>query len=742
MNMETLFESKPGTRAGITPRDYQIADHDENFRFWDSGVKGTLTRAFTGAGKTLMSCLKADTWLRRGDDYRVMIISYETQLVDQWKQEIEDYLGITPGVEMESEKIDPARIPSITVACRASLLRHTKPDQKQIQKLESFGVVHLGAVTKGKAKQYLKFLSKGGDAEDVKDDIIDFNNQPEVSGEWWSRVHKFDWKLNWLVFWDEAHRHAHKLTSVGHIVDWFFQNPASRQNGLTATPKRSDMVSLGEKMFPGIAIDFPLYSPSKPCAVKEGWAVSYVQKYIEVEGVDFKNLAKMKGEDFDQEELERKLNEEGRLAKLVEPLLGMVGDRKTLIFSPGVQMAKDVANYINARAETFCPTCQKKKWYPSALIGDGAACKCGRMVLPSDVTKKGVQAYELDGCSCFDDRKEVYSSHKQGKFQFLSVCGLCREGYNDPDISCVAVFRPVSKKASSLAEQMKGRGCRPLKGVVDKCRTRDERIAAIAASPKPNCLVVDLVGITGLGDCASSVQIYADGLPDEVKLRAEEILAAGALTEEMDVEDAIEKAEEEDRQAKERAKIERLEAERRAREEAEQRSKAHAEAKWTEHEIGHAAYDPTEASVGQYKFMSYLGMKIEDHLTKRQAGRIIGMLKSRRPWDEIARLNRLKEWSRSEPSFNQDRLLKSRGVHDVETPFDASRIISAIREPIRFETDVCDDISKARDNSQLTAIWFYLSRARRFLPVGMEMRLIAIAKQRRSELLPDEPIPD
>src|SRR5262249_10266285 len=170
----------------------------------------------------------------------------------------------------------------------------------------------------------------------------------------------------------------------GDIVDWFDQNPLSRRSGLTATPKRGDGVSIGHKMFPGVASDYPLYHLTKPCAVKDGWAVPYVQKYIEVAGVDFKNLKQVAG-DFDDAELERVLGEEGQLARWVEPLLAMVGTRRTLIFSPGVEMARNVALYINARREGVCPDCQARRWHPRRLIGDGAACPCGRLVHPEDV---------------------------------------------------------------------------------------------------------------------------------------------------------------------------------------------------------------------------------------------------------------------------------------------------------------------------------------------------------------------
>jgi hypothetical protein len=104
MDLNELFPplEKPNEGWQITsaPYDYQERDHDETFRLWDQGVVGTMTRIFTGGGKTYSTCNKARTWLNRGDDHHVMIISYEKQLVWQFAQEVEEFLGITPGIEM------------------------------------------------------------------------------------------------------------------------------------------------------------------------------------------------------------------------------------------------------------------------------------------------------------------------------------------------------------------------------------------------------------------------------------------------------------------------------------------------------------------------------------------------------------------------------------------------------------------------------------------------------------------
>jgi superfamily II DNA or RNA helicase len=731
---------EPQMRAGIVPRDYQIEAHDQTFMLWDMGETGVLIRLATGLGKTLTASLISNTWLRRGDNYRIMVVSYETQLVYQFSQEIEDYLGITPAIEMGSEAVGYDDDPHIVVASRQSLLRTAPATPEQLAELAKFDIWEVGALHKRAADKYLRYLRKGGDRDEIIDQLRALNDKPEAANGAWCRLHKFNPKLNWLVIFDEAHRHARKLQSVGHIAAWFEQNPLHRRLGLTATPKRGDGVSIGDSMFPGIAIDLPLFSPHKACAVRQGWAVPYVQQYIEVEGVDFRQIKRVtEGGDFDEAELEKILAEEAQLAKLVTPLLEKVGKRRTLIFSPGVEMAKKVANFINARRPAKCE-CGLERWYPLALIGDGAVCDCGRLIGKEQITADGDQARALDGSIPHNDRRDVYRGHRSGKFQFLSVCGLCREGYNDPDIACVAVFRPVSKEASSLAEQMKGRGCRPLRKIacmLHQLPDAEARVRTIAESEKPNCLIIDLVGITGLADCASTVDIYAEGLPDEVRERAEAIVAKAGLKGDVKIEEAIEQAKLESEEAKARARRERQEAERKAKEEAEARAKADAQAQYTTHDVGYGSNNgPAEASDGQLRFIRFLGMNLDNHMMSRgKAGRIINQLRKRTPLEEIARTNRIPEdqWRREPASMKQLDFMRYKGLptERVRCGFDASLLLDAMLAPDKLLAKKLDEINKARNSEDLDALAFDLQLVRGVLREDYWQQLVSAGKDKR-----------
>lgn len=397
--------SGPRSLLKLTLRDYQQQAVDGAFSAYARGEKGALIRQPTGTGKTIVGSACIDRWLSQGPEYKALVIAHERQLIWQFAEEIHDVLGITPAIEMASQRVSAKRIPPITVASRATL------------------------------------------AERV------------VGDEVGSRLYKFRNQFHWLVIWDEAHKHHPALPSCRHIIDWFDGNPENRHLGLTATPERTDKKSL-KSFLPAIAIDFRMITyDGTPSAITEGWCVPYDQRFITVESIDFTKLSTVKG-DFDENELEAKLADAKEMAKYVRPMLDLVGNRSTIIFNPTRLMADKIARYINAVK--------------------------GRQV-----------AYSLDGTVPEDQRKDTYSRFNRGAFQFLSVCGLCREGFNSRICSAVAIFRPT--KSRSLAEQMKGRGCRPLPGVVDGVDTAAERRAAILASAKPDCIAEGSLVLTDHG---------------------------------------------------------------------------------------------------------------------------------------------------------------------------------------------------------------------------------------------------
>jgi len=488
--------------GGIIPRDYQAEAIERALKLWERGVIGVLNRQPTGTGKTVVGSMISKKWLDMGSDHRVLVLAHERQLVHQFAEEIEDILKIQPGIEMADEAVKVNKIPKITVASRATLLERKKKNDK-------------------------------GDEEVV------------------SRLQKFDaMRYQWLIIIDECHRWLWSLPSCKPILEHFAVNPNSRRLGLTATPQRSDKKTLG-KIFQSVCCDYRYHDLfGGKSAVTDGWAVPYDQRFITVEGVDFKDLKTVAtvAADFDEHDLEEKLGDRKTLLSFVKPTIDLVGDRRTLCFSATVNLAKWVAHTLNEFKEN--------------------------------------SAVSIDGSTPEFKRKQVYAAHQKGEFQFLSVCMLCREGYNDPGIGAVAIYRPT--KSKSLKEQMLGRGCRPLRGIVNSKMSKEERLAAIAGSTKPNCLIIDLVGCTGMGESVSAAHVLADGLPDEVIARANK--NALNKTGSVDMADELRKAKVQIDEEKEslRKKHARMEAEAAERREAEKMARLQAVVRYSQHRVDQA----------------------------------------------------------------------------------------------------------------------------------------------------------
>jgi superfamily II DNA or RNA helicase len=663
--MNQLFQTETAI-GNIIPRDYQVRDVEESFRLWDSGTVGVLTRAFTGSGKTIMSCMKMDRWLARGNNHRCMVISYERELVRQFAQEIRDVMGIEPAIEMGDLKIPSHDYPRIVVASRQTLqCRELATEQQRTAFLE-YSISEIGVLTRSEAKSALSALQKNCDPALIKEQIEQLNRDVTHNNNLGrvSRLHKFDWLDNWLLILDEAHKWSMRLAQTGHVIEWFEQNLNHRRSGITATPKRADGVSIGHRLFPGISIDF-----SYVRAVREGYAVPFRNQFVLVDGVDFRELFDgCKNQDERDERFGKQMETEEALASLCDPMLDLAGERRTMIFSATVAMAQHVADYINARNRCLCPGCNSIHWYPSLLIGDGAVCRDCEIPLAADsVVRGGASSHFMYGDTPHVERQRILREYRGGDVQFLSVCGLCKEGFNDPPTSCVAVFRPVSKAASSLAEQMKGRASRPLSGLIEGLATPAERKQAIAESSKPTALIVDLVGITGLADCASTVQIYAEGYDDAVVARAEEIAVAGGVPDPLE---ALEQAKQEAVDEAER-KRQKVLAEILRRKEAEERARLDPTARYQTYEAGHNGSQveslPGMASTGQTNYLHVLGIDFLGFIpTKNQAGRMIDQfLNQGKTPEEVAYLNGIEDeqWKPSKATAKQVIELARRGIN-------------------------------------------------------------------------------
>jgi len=153
-----------------------------------------------------------------------------------------------------------------------------------------------------------------------------------------------------------------------------------------------------------------------------------------------------------------------------------------------------------------------------------------------ELKKHGQKCCMIDGKTPGPVRKSRLRDFREHAVQFVISCGTLTEGWDCPECEVIAMFRPT--QSQSLYEQIIGRGLRPIEPPREL--TPELRRAAIAASRKPYCLVLDFVGNTK-HKLANIGDILGGTFDDQVKRLAMDLakLEPGAV----DMRELLKKAE-------------------------------------------------------------------------------------------------------------------------------------------------------------------------------------------------------
>ena len=356
-----------------------------------------------------------------------------------------------------------------------------------------------------------EYRAEGGLFEAAR--VIVSTIQTQCSGgDGGGRMAKFDPKRFGVLIIDEAH-HA-TSPSYRRVIDYYRTNPALKVLGVTATPDRADEEALGQ-VFQSVAFDYEVLD-----AIHDGWLVPIEQQMVHVEGLDYSSIRTTSG-DLNGGDLAAVLEAEKNLQQMTSASLSIIGSRRALVFTASVKAAEMTAEIFNRHRAGM------------------ASWVCGK-------TNK-------------EERRSVLADFASGKVQVVCNCGVLTEGFDDPGVEVVIMGRPT--KSRSLYSQMVGRSTRPLPGVVDGPETAEARRAAIAASAKPSCLVVDFVGNAGKHKLVTSADILGGKVSeDALDLALARTLKAGGP---VNMTHALDEAEDELKQQREEARL--AEAARRAR---------------------------------------------------------------------------------------------------------------------------------------------------------------------------------
>lgn len=384
-----------------------------------------------------------------------------------------------------------------------------------------------------------------------------------------------------LLVCDEFHHFTAK--SNRNVMAWFAQNPLQKTLGVTATPRRADKAGL-HNICQSVA-----YAMELRQAIDEGWLVPIRQKFVTVEGLDISKVdiraGKLNEGQVEAAFLGTDEEEEKLLHAIVKPTIDEAAGRKTLVFAAG----KDHANKL-------------------------ASCFAAHGV------DAGVVVENTDPA----ERAELIARYSHGDLQVLVNCMVFTEGFDAPATEIIANCRPT--KSEALYLQIIGRGTRPLAGVVDGPVTAEARKAAIEASDKKSCTILDFVGNSGDIKLVSVADVLAGDNIEPIDL-AEALRVATETGETVDMEALAEKM-----------KQSRLEAEERKEIERQQRLLTNTKADRADYstvdvdlfggpEFSSDAKYVEPISKGQQGFLYHqLGLtrKQTKHMSKRQASAIIG----------------------------------------------------------------------------------------------------------------------
>jgi superfamily II DNA or RNA helicase len=292
-----------------------------------------------------------------------------------------------------------------------------------------------------------------------------------------------------LVVIDEAH---HSVADTYRAITDHFAK--ARVLGVTATPNRGDKVALAE------TFDVCAFQMSLPEGIEQGWLVPVRARSVET-SIDLSKVRSVAG-DLNQKDLAKVLSELGALHEIAAPIVEECGDRQTMVFAVTVAHAHLLAEVLREHVAERAQRLGRPLPGPLAVLA-------------------------IDGSADDDRRLETVLAFRDGRCQVLVNVALYTEGADFPSCAAVAMARPTKSLGAFL--QMLGRGTRTLPGIVDPLPAREqaeERRAAIAASAKPDLLVLDFVGNTGKHQIVRTIDALAgDGVPE--KALAKGILARG-----------------------------------------------------------------------------------------------------------------------------------------------------------------------------------------------------------------------
>lgn len=273
------------------------------------------------------------------------------------------------------------------------------------------------------------------------------------------------------VLIDEVHR---GLKRDQKICEHFSR---AKRIGLTATPFTSSLRDLS-KYFETVAYHMPMLD-----LIKEGFAppLKVLTLPVEIDLANVETKRGFEGKDYDSESLSTTIAP--YYEKIAELIAEHAAKRHTIVFLPLIKSS-----------QAFAEICRSH----------------------------GISAVHIDGKD--PERADKIRAFNAGRIMMLTNADLLGTGWDSPICDCIVNLTPT--RSMVRYQQRIGRGLRVLPGVVDGMPEKEraeERQAAIAASGKPDLLLLDFLflhdelGVIRPGHLVSNSVEDANAIYEKVK---------------------------------------------------------------------------------------------------------------------------------------------------------------------------------------------------------------------------------
>lgn len=336
-------------------REYQQEALDRMAAAEARGVRKQLGVAATGLGKTVIFCALAE---RRGD--RTLVLVHRDELV---RQAVTKMREVWPAAEVGVVKSAEDDVDAhVVVASVQTLSRDRRLDR-------------------------------------LMDEI---GNPMRLRP-----VEPFD-----LVVVDEAHHTA--ADTYRKILDRLHagEEGGPLLLGVTATPDRGDGKGLDD-LFDEITWTYDIL-----WGINAGFLCDVRAKRVVLDKLDLSGVKVRRG-DYEAGAAGEALHDAEGALFIVKAWREHAADRQTLVFTPTVDFAHEVAD---------------------------------------EFRHHHVEARALSGATPQDERRQMLADYAAGRIQVIANCAVLTEGYDNPRTDCIVVARPTKSRA--LFTQMVGRGTR------------------------------------------------------------------------------------------------------------------------------------------------------------------------------------------------------------------------------------------------------------------------------------------